>query len=793
MNASSYRPFDQAVVRYARWLLSHRLVVLLGVVAVLVASVMGASTLRFKDNYRVYFGADNPQLRAFEQIQNVYSKDDGFLFVVTPKSGEVFSRETLGAIALLTEKSWELPFSIRVDSITNYQHTTAEEDDLLVEDLVPDPQSMSDDDLLAARAVAVNEPALRNRLVNADASVTAVNVQMQLPEKELTEVAEAIGAARTLARDVLQQYPDIELRMAGTSMMNNAFAESARHDIATLVPIMYLVILVGMMLIVRCFVSALAAGLVVFCSILIGMGFAGFSGMFLSSPAASAPTIITTLAVADCVHVIIAMFALIRSGQSKHDAIVDALRINMQPIFLTSVTTAIGFLVMNFSDSPPFHDLGNITAVGVMAGFVLSVTLLPVLLSLLPCRTSQSKRGGHQRLARFADMVITRRRGLLLSGLALSAVVLACIPQNEMNDNFVHYFSDDLQFRRDTDYTNEHLTGTILINYALPAGREGGVSDPQYLAKVQAFADWYRAQEGVVHVNTVTDVFKRLNKSLHGDDPAYYRLPQDSALAAQYLFLYELSLPQGLDLTNQINLDKSASRFVVTANTMSSNEQRALVARSEAWLRDNAPAIATEGVGVSVMFSYITERNIKSMMGGSILGLVLISLILMFALRSIKIGLLSLIPNLLPIGLTFGIWGVFVGQINMAASIVSGMVLGIVVDDTVHFLSKYLRARRENGLSATDAVRYAFSTVGMALVVTTVILIAGFLVLAQSDFAVNSTMATLTAMAIALALIVDFLLLPPILIKFDRADEARSDAADLPRANKETPNEPSLV
>ncbi|MFK8016180.1 MAG: RND family transporter, partial [Gammaproteobacteria bacterium] len=555
MSSSNRSALDQMVVRYAHWLLSHRLVVIIGAVALLAASVMGAYSLRFKDNYRVYFGADNPQLQAFEEIQNVYTKDDGLMFVVSPKDGEVFTSTTLSMVALLTEKSWELPFSIRVDSITNYQHTTAEEDDLLVEYLVADPEGMDESALRDARDVALAAPALRDRLINANASVTAVNVLMQLPQKRLDEVAEAVAAARALVADVATQYPGVDLRLAGTSMMNNAFAESARHDIATLVPLMYLVILIGMMLIVRCLFSALATAVVVFASIIVAMGFAGFAGIFLSSPAASAPTVITTLAVADCVHVIISMFALIRGGMSKHDAIVDALRINMQPIFLTSVTTAIGFLIMNFGDSPPFHDLGNITAVGIMAGFVLSVTLLPVMLSLLPCRTAQTQRGGGQLLARLADTVIRRRRVFLVGGLVMSAALLSFVPHNVLDDNLVQYFSEDIEFRRDTDYTNDNLTGTILINYSLPAGREGGVSDPAYLKQVEAFAEWYRGQDGVVHVNTVTDVFKRLNKSLHGDDQSYYRLPEDSALAAQYLFLYELSLPQGLDLTNQINLD----------------------------------------------------------------------------------------------------------------------------------------------------------------------------------------------------------------------------------------------
>ncbi len=168
------------------------------------------------------------------------------------------------------------------------------------------------------------------------------------------------------------------------------------------------------------------------------------------------------------------------------------------------------------------------------------------------------------------------------------------------------------------------------------------------------------------------------------------------------------------------------------------------------------------------MFAYIGQRNIKSMLRGTSFALVLISLVLIVALRSLKIGLVSLIPNLAPAAMGFGLWGLVSGQVGLGLSVVAGMTLGIVVDDTVHFLSKYLRARRERGLDAQDAVRYAFHTVGTALLVTTLVLIAGFLVLTQSGFKINSDMGLLTAVTIALALVTDFLLLPPLLMKVDK-------------------------
>mgnify|MGYP003309603885 FL=1 len=252
---------------------------------------------------------------------------------------------------------------------------------------------------------------------------------------------------------------------------------------------------------------------------------------------------------------------------------------------------------------------------------------------------------------------------------------------------------------------------------------------------------------------------------MHGDDPSWYSLPSSRELAAQYLLLYELSLPFGLDLNNQINIDRSAARFTVTTENIDTEDLKDLANRSEAWLRENTPShMWAEGSGGSIMFAYISERNIRSMLFGTSIAILLIGLTLVIALRSVKIGTLSMIPNLVPMLLAFGFWGVTVGQINVSSAIVAAICLGIVVDDSVHFLSKYLRAMREKGLNAENAVHYAFSTVGKAMVTTSIILILGFLVLMLSTFQVNVTFGLLSAITIGLALITDFLLLPPLLM-----------------------------
>ena len=358
--------------------------------------------------------------------------------------------------------------------------------------------------------------------------------------------------------------------------------------------------------------------------------------------------------------------------------------------------------------------------------------------------------------------------------------LMAFVPQNELNDEFVKYFDERVDFRVDTDFTTENLTGIYNIAYSLEAGESGAISEPAFLNKLDAFAGWYRQQPEVLHVNSLSDTMKRLNRNLHGDDPEWYRLPDQRELAAQYLLLYEMSLPYGLDLNNQINIDKSATKLDVTLNSLSSNDTITLEERAQQWLRDNAPAsMQVHGASPVMMFSHIGARNIRSMLTGTTLALVLISFILVFALRSLRIGLISIIPNLVPAGMAFGLWGLLVGEIGLALSVVTGMTLGIVVDDTVHFLSKYLRARREEGLSAADAVRYAFHTVGKALWTTSAVLIAGFLVLTRSPFELNSAMGLVSALTIGLALLADFLLLPTLLMTLDKRDRyEKSMAAD---------------
>ena len=761
-----FKALDRLAERLTGLVISHRKTVIVLSLLLAIVAGSGAARLEFSTNYRVFFSAANPELQAFEDLQNTYTKNDNFFFVFESPDGEAFSVQTMDAVEALTTEAWKIPYAIRVDSLSNFQHTFSIEDDLIVEDLVADAGRRSVEFLEERRDIALAEPLLRDQLITSSADVTAVNVVLQYPQQDLMEVPEAVGYARSLAAEIETQYPGISIHLTGVSMLNNAFAETGMNDAATLMPLMFIVIFLLTWAIMRSFAATFATLIIIMLSSIIGMGVAGFGGIKLTPISMSAPIVILTLAVADSIHILMSLRSLMRDGMEKTRALIEAVRLNFLPVTITSLTTIVGFLALNFSDSPPYWHLGNITAVGIGAAWLYSVTLLPALLTVLPYRVrrEESAAWSQRSMSRLADFVIRNNRILLGTVGAGALALIAFIPTLQFNDQWVEYFDERIEFRRDSDAAQEHF-GLYPIEFSVPAIGPGGVSEPEFLENLDRFANYLRSQPNVTHVYSLSDIMKRLNRNMHGDDGTYYRIPRDRELSAQYLLLYELSLPYGLDLNDRINIDKSATRITATLTRSRTAETKAFFDNVAMWQEANWPDyMRADPTSAAVMFTYISERNLKNMVAGTIVAIAVIALIMMFALRSTRLGLMSLIPNGLPILTTFGAWALLVGDVGFSVATVASISLGIIVDDTVHFLSKYVRARDERGLSGEDSIRYAFENVGTAIVVNTIILAAGFLVMTTSAFKMNVDLGLMTVLAIVFALVLDFLFLPALLL-----------------------------
>jgi predicted RND superfamily exporter protein len=560
--------------------------------------------------------------------------------------------------------------------------------------------------------------------------------------------------------------------MSGNIMLDNAFSESAQNDGQTLIPLVFLIFLIMIYVTTRSLSGTISAILVVFFSIACALGMAGILGIDLTAASANTPIVISTLAIADCIHILVTIIQQMKKGKTKKEAIIESLRLNTVPVFITSLTTIIGFLSLNTGDVPPYADFGNISAIGMFFAFVLALTMLPALIAILPLKVkvvpeiTTTKPTLYEKLS---SWVYAKRTPVLLSSLIVVIVASFFTIKNELNDEFLKYFDTSIPFRTDSDFINQNLTGIYGLEFSIGAKEADAINDPQYLENLEKFSAYAAAQPEVIHINSFSEVSKKINKAMHGDSMQYYGIPASQQEAAQYLLMYELSLPYGLALNNQVNVDKSETRFTLTLKDLSSNEMIALTNRLEQWLVNNTPTyMHATGTSYPLIFAYLSERQVNSLVSGALISALLITLILIISFRSIKYGLISIVPNVAPAILGFGIWYFYLGYINVGMTAVFGMTLGIIVDDTVHFISKFLRARRELQLPTQEAVRYSFTTVGKAIVSTTIVLCVGFLLLTQSSFLMNSALAAITAIILLAALAVVLITLPAIILKINK-------------------------
>ncbi len=755
--------------RWNRLVVDHPWAVVL--LTLLLAGLASFSLRNFQNNNdpRIFFTEENPDFRLFRELEDRFTSNEAVFFIIHPANGDIFTRDNLIALEQLTEAAWTLPNSTRVDSLVNFQHTEVDGDDLTVNYLVENAAELDDEAIARIRRIALAEPSLIGRNISPSGHVAGVVVTVTMDEgsRDAPMITEA---SRALAQQFAQRYPDIQFMLTGTVVFSEATKLATDQAMTFTLPLAFLAMLVCLLLILRSPMFTGIVIIVVMLSIAMAMGLSVWLGIEFSPIVGMAPAMILTLAVADCVHILATYRHERLVGKQRREAMLESLRVNFQPVWLTSLTTAIGFAILNFSESQPFRALGDVVFMGVLLAFVLSVALLPALVMLIPHRITASRQTDYQpAMVALADWVIGHSRRLLLGMGALVLLLIACVPLNNVNDVFNEYFDTSFEVRRVNDFAMRELTGMHRIDYMVPSGEAGGAMEPEYLKNLDRFTSWLEQQPEVIYVSAYTDVIKRLNRDLNGGDPEFYKVPDSRELTSQYTLMYELSLPQGLGLESQLDINKEYARVVLMLKNIGSHPVLDFNDRAEAWMRDNWPeAMQARGTGMDILFGRVTMKNIESMLTGAALALVSVSLLLILALRSWWYGFLSLLPNLLPAGMAFGLWALISGEIGLAVSVVACMTLGIVVDDTVHFLSKYVRAKREHGLGTTEAVRYAFRTVGVALIATSVVLVANFAVIGTSNFYPNSSMGQLSAITIAMALVVDFFFFVPLLIVLDQ-------------------------
>ncbi len=755
---------------YAKWILARPWFVFsISLLLIFIISA-GIAGLEFRSDARIFFSDENPELLELEKFEEKYGRENTLIFIVSAKKGDLFTPSKLQALTTLTDKAWAMPHTKRVDSVTNFQRVVAQGDDVVIDHLYRKGDEISLQDAQTLKQAAMQEPILLGQLLSRDAKVGLVVVEFRLddtvqgaPAFDLTE------QAREIIADFSATNEELDLRLSGSLALDNAFGEAGANDGALLTPIMVTLMLFLLWLLFRSVWVVLAITVIMVAAIACGMGVAGMLGIPLSSPSVIAPFIILTLATADCIHLVSAVSRFRRENPDKDKAwaIQQGLKETIRPITMTSLATAVGFFSLMFSESPPFAHLGMIASFGTLFAWGFSLTLLPVFLLLFPWRVSQQRPLVPESLWIFLHGLVTRHTNkVIITSLVLGLGLASLALTNKLDDRYVQYFDERFDFRNDTDYMNEHIGGFYTINYS-PETSPDGITGPEYLSQLNQFSGWLREQPEVSHVHSLADIMKTVNRAMNGGDKESYVLPTDKDVAAQYLWLYEMSLPMGLGLRDQVTVDKSESRLTVSLYDTSTSEMLDLTRRAEQWMKEHTPLLSdtAKATGTSILFSYIGQRNIDEMLKGTLLALLAISILLFFLFKSFVLGVFATLANFIPPAAALGGWALVVGEVGMAVAAIVAVTLGIVVDDTIHLIEALRRERKCKDVDDSQAILNAMKHSGPGILITTIVLVAGFSCLAVSGFQINAWMGLMTAIVISLALVFDFLFLPSVVYK----------------------------
>ncbi|MBB95118.1 MAG: hypothetical protein CML68_11010 [Rhodobacteraceae bacterium] len=746
----------RALVRW-HWLFFALAIVLIAIGAA------GIFKVERSTNTRAFFGPENPEYKLLLQIEDMFVSSDNMILAISGPEGSDFEPETLEAVRELTNEAWYVPHVLRVDSLASFNHSWAEGDEIIVEPILPEEGEITPEIAKLARERTFSSEELVNRVVSPDGRTFGVAISMIPPDRSNETFREIMASVQDLADRIEADYPGHEVYMTGTVMASLAFSSAAGRDLNETLPLAAASTVVLLILGLGTFSGVVGSVVVLLGGAAVTLGAGGWMGMALTPGNAPSPLAVIVIVAATCMHLVLHWRNALGDGMSNRDAVEHSVEENLAPITVTNLTTAFGFACLNFSDAPPLRDLGNMIAAGTLVGWLLSIMVIPTALLVLPAMRRR-REGLLPRILRRVGDVTLRHRYAVLGLFAVATLVSVFgIFRIYFNDDFIRYFDHTYQLRRDSDVIEDRLTSLKVVTFVLESDDESGVFDPDFLHEVEEFEAWLATRDDVKQVSSITQPLKRLNMNLNGDDPAFYRTADSSEANAQLMMLYELNLPVGQDLNTQLSIDRKQTLMSVSLNVESSAELRWFTADAEEWMRENTPEIATLGTGASITFARVSQRNGTAMFTGAVVVLIVISATMIIALRSWRYGLLSLIPNLVPAVMAFGIWGVVFGEVNLGSTVVTVMTFGIVVDDTVHMMMTYIRQRRL-GFEPKEAVRRMLANVGTAIALTSITLVAGFSIIAMSSFAINEHLGALTALVVACAFLADLILLPVLLV-----------------------------
>ena len=755
---------------FAKLLIKYRYLSIGLVLIAVCLLATGLTKLTFNPDLETYFPEGHPAVIRYNEIDDMFIPTDNLIIAVHSNEGTLFNGDSLKVIEELTKKSWTIPYSVRVDSLTNYSYVKSVNDDLIVEPFIEEAEKKSIEFFEKRENLVAGEDIIYKSLISEDkkTSVVSIIVDPPGPNKE-DQNSELINYILGFIEPIKESNENLDIRLLGNPYLDYISPRIVKAEMPVVMPLMLLLIFFIVFLMIRSYVAVLATFVVILMSLIATFGSIGILGNPLNQMVTTIPILIITLALADCIHLFSIYFQNRVKGISSKESMEKSLEMNIQPLFLTTISTCIGFLCLNFIEVTPLRDLGNAVAIGIGFAFIFTIFFIAPIVSFFEVKTASKVTKQTRFSTSVGSFILKNGNKLIFSITSISFLILLCIPMNELDENPTQMYAEGFtSFSSDTLWLDEKLSVTFPVNF-LATNEEGQVSDPDFLEILDKFSVWLEEREQVNHVTSLANNMKNLNKSMHGDDPEWKRIPENADLSAQYLFFYEMSLPMGLDLNSSISQDRKSTKISATLKDMSANEFKEFNNEVLGYLQqNNLENMISEPSSFRVIFTYMVEAIVNSLLYGLFIGILLITLIIGLFFRSYLLPALSIFPNILPIGMGFGLWGLFVGDVGFMVAVGMGSTLGVIVDFTVHFLSKYELARKEFKKSVEESVIYSFETVGFALIIMTVVLALGFSVLNLVTFIPIQDFAKFSVICFIGGLIINFLFLPNLLMKFDK-------------------------
>lgn len=771
---SDTRESNRISARFASLVVKHPWRVLLAGLLLFGALFPGADKVKEEVSYRIWFRADDPNLKQYDELLTRFSNDNALVVVAHSPSG-VFDKDSAELLVELTDKMWQIPQVIRVESLSNFRWVRANEDDVIVSPLIPNDEELTEPLLQERKKVALEHEVLPGYLVSEDGR-TAIVYAWLAPFVTGEEEHEAVGATEALLEE-LGKRGDHKFFLTGEPAQQVAFEKINAADFETLIPGVMLFMLVVLIGVFRKPSGVLLPIATIIIAVMGGLAMAGWLGLGLNSVTFLMPMIVIAVTASNLIHVMVGYYSALRKSNDRREAVRSAVHKTFLTTFFASTTTAVGFVSLVTAEIVPIRNLGILTSVGIVLGWIFIQLILVPLLVLLPIRfrkkkgTKQETDGTEKPTPKWAvrlyEKINAKRWVIIGAGLVIAISAAFLGSRNEVRFDPLTFFPEDYGVRKAHDFVEREVGWVSTVEIIIDTGKAEGIKDPDFLNKVDEFQQWLEAQDYTSQTASLVDILKATNRALNGGKQEAYRLTDTRQGIAERILLYSMNLPPGLDLNDRMTLENDALRVTVWWSIRDSNS--ALDASSAIEKKGKELGLDVEVTGRSYLFYELDPYAVSTLLRSLGGALILVTILLMVFFRSFKLGLLALVPNLLPLTLGAGFLYIIGLPMDFANAVVFSVALGIAVDDTVHFMAAYY-VRNKQGLSVAQSLTEALADAGKPMVITTMILMATFSLLSFASFTPLRSFGLLISVVLLAALITDLILLPALLRVMSRDD-----------------------